>query len=131
MAQQMSDVFATVPQTHKVKEFYDSDGKLKALEVLAFLDFHKRDMCVATMIKPGSMRFDHRMPKIVERYLADIVNCIEHVDEYFEGNHTKTKTWFLVKNPMLGEIAPRALIRIGRVQKLLKMIIDLKSGNIA
>lgn len=43
----------------------------------------------------------------------------------------RAETWFNVPNPMLGNVRPAMMIKIGRAEKLLKFIINQLEGNCA
>jgi hypothetical protein len=39
--------------------------------------------------------------------------------------------WFEIANPMLGNISPRNMIRIGRLKRLLKFVMTAREENAA
>lgn len=49
--------------------------------------------------------------------------------EFFKQDIVKTCTWFMTANPLLGNIAPVVMLRMGRTEKLLKFIQSLKEEN--
>ncbi len=58
-----------------------------------------------------------------------IRKCRRLVSEYFNGCKWKCELWFKTPNPMLGEISPNSMIKMGRVKKLLEFIQDARHGN--
>jgi hypothetical protein len=42
-------------------------------------------------------------------------------DQFFNDD-VKTKLWFQTPNPMLGNVSPRDMIRLGRYNKLLRFV---------
>lgn len=62
-------------------------------------------------------------------YKKKILLCYKMVLEYFNGDHKKTKLWFKIRNPLLGGCSARRLIENGRVDTLLKFIINAREGN--
>jgi len=46
------------------------------------------------------------------------------VADFFNGNTEKTVLWFKTRNPLLGDISPRDMIRLGRFERLRKFIIN-------
>lgn len=53
----------------------------------------------------------------------EIVATFDLVVQTFDGDAEKTALWFRTKNPMLGDIAPRDMIRLGRFDRLRRFII--------
>lgn len=49
--------------------------------------------------------------------------------EFFKQDIMKTCTWFMTANPLLGNIAPVVMLKLGRTDKLLKLIQSLKEEN--
>jgi hypothetical protein len=56
--------------------------------------------------------------------LEEISNTINMVADFFNGNTEKTVLWFKTRNPLLGDISPRDMIRLGRFERLRKFIIN-------
>ena len=48
--------------------------------------------------------------------------CYDKVLQYFNGDTTKTWTWFKTPNPALGMVSPLDMMRVGRTKKLLSFI---------
>lgn len=57
------------------------------------------------------------------------VRVAEIVRTYFKGNEEKIDAWYGSPNPLLGDIAPRDMIRAGRAGKLLKCIENWQAGE--
>ena len=51
------------------------------------------------------------------------------VAKVFDGDVEKTAVWFRARNPMLGDVSPRDMIRLGRFERLRKFIITAMSAN--
>lgn len=51
------------------------------------------------------------------------------VAEYSEGDTEKTSLWFRTPNPMLGNISPRDMIRIGRTTRLRKFVTEARKAD--
>ena len=69
------------------------------------------------------MRYDDAMPEQVRERLEEIANTINLVARALDGDLDKTLVWFKTRNPLLGDIAPREMIRLGRYERLRKFII--------
>ena len=121
------DIFSNIP-----KEDYLSllnKGEAKASKVIDFVGFKKDDVAKATGVPQSSIRYDERMPQILKDRLREWANLLNLVAQFFEGDVAKTTLWFKTSNPILGNIAPRDMIRFGRYQKLLKFILSALSEN--
>jgi len=46
------------------------------------------------------------------------------VAKFFDGDTDKTVLWFKARNPLLGDISPKEMIRLGRYERLRKFIIN-------
>lgn len=49
--------------------------------------------------------------------------------EFFKGDVDKMKMWFHTKNPLLGNITPNDMIKLGRYEKLLLWVKQQLSEN--
>jgi len=56
--------------------------------------------------------------------LEEIAQTINMVAGVFAGDVNKTVAWFKARNPLLGDVSPRDMIRLGRYEKLRKFIIN-------
>ena len=94
-----------------------------------FLRFKKRDVANAIGEPLSSIRYDRRTSHEVKCRMLEIANVINLVAGYFKGDLEKTKLWFETDNHLLGDIAPRDMIRYGRYAKLRKFILNALEGN--
>jgi len=104
------------------------NGRPDAGKLVKVLKFTKRDVSDATGIPIGSIRYDKRLPEELERGLFEWATALNLVAEYF-GDKDKTITWFMVKNPLLGNLSPQDMIRLGRFQKLRTFILNARTKN--
>jgi hypothetical protein len=70
-----------------------------------------------------------KCPKLLKERIEEMKNVCELVYEML-GDVGKTQLWFKTKNQMLGNNSPRDLLRFGRYQKLLDILLDIKNGNV-
>jgi len=105
------------------------EGQSKHRAVVDMLGFKKLDVAKAAELKPGSVRYDERMPPELVDRMAEWANLINLVAGHFGGDMRRTATWFAARNPMLGDIAPRDMVRFGRYGKLLKFVINALTTN--
>lgn len=94
-----------------------------------FLEFRNEDISKAIGIPLESVRFDERIPREVQERMREWANLLNLVAEHFNGNTAKTALWFTTQNPLLGDITPRDMIRLGRYKKLFKFIFNSISEN--
>jgi hypothetical protein len=119
-------LFHTVPKDDPLLLF--PGGNPDYQRVVRLLDFKKKDVARATEISIQSVRYDHKMPKELEERVREWAVALSLVAQYFRDEH-KTVLWFKTTNPLLGNIAPRDMIRIGRFKKLYRFILNALLEN--
>jgi hypothetical protein len=102
----------------------------KYSDVVKKLDFKTQDVALATGVSRSSVRFDKKIPREVGQRIAEWGNLLNLVAHHFNGDLDKTILWFTLPNPLLGNFAPRDMIRIGRYKKLYKFIMNSLSENV-
>jgi hypothetical protein len=110
-----------------VPEDYLSFGQgptFKAKEVQTFLSLNKDDISRLAEVSSKSVRFDKAMPEPMRLRLEEIALTINWVAKAMGGDVIKTAAWFKARNPLLGDISPRDMIRLGRFERLRKFIIN-------
>ena len=117
-----AQLFQTVPRQDHLG--FWADQTLNAKKVAAFLDLDKREVAKVASVAPSSVRFDHKIPIEVRERLEEIASTISLVAQFFEEETTKTALWFRTKNPLLGEVSPREMIRLGRYEKLRRFVTE-------
>lgn len=98
-------------------------------KVSDFLEFDKNELSKIGGISKQSVRLDHRIPQALKERLRDIALICALVAEYFEGDAQKTALWFKTSNPMLGDVTPRDMVRLGRAKKLIRFILEARNTN--
>jgi len=119
-------LFDTVPKEDTLSLF--PDGKPNFEKVVDVLEFKKKDIAKASSVPVESVRFDDKMPKELYDRMTEWATAIALVGQHFKGMD-KTVLWFKVQNPLLGNIAPREMIRVGRFPKLLRFIQNALNEN--
>jgi len=104
----------TVP-THDYLHLLEGNTPKKVAE---FLDLSRNDISKAMRMEREHVRLDDQITKDLKRRLYEIANICELMAGYFNGDAEKTALWFHIKNPALGGISPRDMIRYGRYKKL-------------
>jgi len=98
------------------------DKELNYRKVADFLDFDRKDLSRMTSLSVGSVRFDSKIPALLAQRLEEIGNIANRIASVFDGDANKSALWFRTPNPMLGEISPRDMLRMGRYKRLVKFI---------
>jgi hypothetical protein len=115
----MSSSLFSVPQDHlslfkRKKPDYPN--------VVDFLHLKKEEVARATGIALSSVRYDEKIPKDLAEVLFQWAVLFNRVAEYYQGDVYKTNLWFNIQNPMLGNISPKDMIRLGRYKKLYNFV---------
>jgi hypothetical protein len=115
-----------VPQDHlslfkKQKPDYE--------HVVDFLRFKREEVARATGLAPSSVRYDEKMPKELSEILLQWAVLFNQVADYFKGDVYKTSLWFNIPNPLLGNISPKDMIRLGRYKKLFSFVMQAIEDN--
>ncbi|MBS0342520.1 MAG: hypothetical protein JSS56_18545 [Proteobacteria bacterium] len=95
-----------------------------ARKVSEALRLKKEDVSHLASVSVKSVRYDDAIPEQVRERLAEIANTMNLVASTFDGDVAKAATWFLTRNPLLGDVSPRDMIRLGRYERLRRFIID-------
>lgn len=93
-------------------------------KVTEVLGLKKEDISHLAAVSAKSVRYDEFIPEQVRERLEEIANTMNMVANAFDGDVHKTVAWFRTRNPMLGDVSPRDMIRLGRYERLRKFIIN-------
>lgn len=115
----MTTLFNTIPDKDHLGLF--EHGKVNISKVIDILNYKKRDVSEATGIQTKKIRYDVKIPPILLAHLKEWAVVINLVAGFF-NDAQKTALWFQIRNPMLGDVSPREMIRMGRFNKLSKFI---------
>jgi hypothetical protein len=122
-----SGLFETIPRQDYLGLFSEQGTDYQ--KIVGLLDFQKRDVARASNISVHSVRYDPpKMPKELEERLDEWATALNLVAQFFRDEH-KTVLWFKTANPLLGDMTPRDMIRVGRFRKLLRFIQNALSEN--
>lgn len=120
-------LFSTVPAQDHLG-FWAKHG-LDAQQVAKFLSLDKREVARIADVAPSSVRWDHKIPQEVLDHLTEIAVICGLVAQFFEGDVTKTRLWFQTRNPLLGNLSPRDMVRFGRHEKLRRIVMESLAEN--
>jgi predicted nucleotidyltransferase len=98
-------------------------SSFNAKSVQSFLSLKKEDVSRIADVSPKSVRFYEAMPEPVRERLQEMAITINWVARVFGGDADKTVAWFQTRNPLLGDISPKDMIRLGRFERLRKFIL--------
>jgi hypothetical protein len=120
-------LFETIPKQDYLSLFPSSGTDYE--KVVDLLDFRKKDVARASNVSLHSVRYDQpKMPKELQDRIQEWAVALNLVAQFF-GDEQKTVLWFKTPNPLLGDIAPRDMIKIGRFKKLRQFILQALSEN--
>ncbi|MGH7279896.1 MAG: hypothetical protein ACRELY_00095 [Polyangiaceae bacterium] len=125
MPQQAARLFENIPPDvcHLFK-----GTEPRAERVVELLKYKKSDVAEATSVPISSIRYDAKMPAELRERIVEWAIALNLVGSFFKDEQ-RTLLWFQVPNPLLGGVAPRDMIRVGRFKKLLKFIQTALSDN--
>lgn len=103
----------------------------QADRVRDFLDLKKADIARVADVSLKSVRFDSAIPAAVRERLEEIGSTCNMVAQAFDGDIGKTALWFKAKNPLLGDISPRDMVRLGRFDRLRRFILGAMAEKIS
>lgn len=116
-----SQLFDTVPADSMNFGYGDHfDPK----RVADWMRFDKSEVSRIALVAKSSVRYDENIPRPVRDRLEEIAVIINMVAKVLDGDAGKTAMWFRTKNPMIGDISPRDMIRLGRSERLRKYILS-------
>ena len=90
-------------------------------KIIDFLKYKKKDVSVALNIPEASVRYDSKMPPELKERMTEWATALNLVAGFFQ-DPDKTVLWFSIPNPLLGDMSPRDMIRVGRFKKVLNFI---------
>jgi len=115
-------LFNTVHQKDALH--FGSGDQFEPKTVAEWFNFDKQDVSRIASVAKTSVRYDDNVPKAVRDRLEEIGSIANMVAAFFDGDAAKTSLWFRTKNPMLGDISPRDMVRLGRYDRLRKFIVN-------
>ena len=107
------------------------EGRPDYKRIADLIKLSKADLGKISQVAKSSVRFDANIPEPVAERLREIANTANLVAEFFAGDVQRVGLWFEIANPMLGNISPRDMIRIGRLNRLLKFVMTAREENAA
>jgi uncharacterized protein (DUF2384 family) len=120
-------LFDTIPKKDYLGLF-PGDGT-DFQRVVKLLDFGKNDVARASNISVQAVRYDPpRMPKELQERIIEWGVALNLVAQFFKDER-KTVLWFRTPNPLLGDVSPRDMIKIGRFRKLRRFIQNALAEN--
>lgn len=113
-------LFRTSPQDYF--HLFDKNAFVDGEKVVKLLKYKKEDVAVATNVPLSSVRYEEKkMPVELRERLTQWATALNLVAGFFH-DEKKTIIWFFMPNPLLGDMTPRDMIRVGRFKKLLNFI---------
>lgn len=120
MALSQPALFRTVPKDDRFHLF--NKGVPDGERVVKLLNYKKADVSSAANVPISSVRYEsNKMPAELKERLTEWATALNLVANFFQDND-KAILWFRMPNPLLGDMSPRDMIRVGRFKKLLHFI---------
>ncbi|MBN8480404.1 MAG: DUF2384 domain-containing protein [Xanthomonadales bacterium] len=95
-----------------------------------YLDLPKRDVSrIAEVPKIDLEQIDDLPPLVLQRF-EEIAQTMTDVANFFGGDIVRAAQWFKTRNPRLGDISPRDMIRMGKADRLRLFIVSSMSENV-
>jgi hypothetical protein len=107
------------------------DGRPDYKRIAELTKLSKTDLGKISQVARSSVRFDAHIPEPVAERLREIANIANLVAEFFAGDAQKVALWFEIANPMLGNISPSRLIRMGKQKRLLSFVVSAREAQSA
>ena len=107
-----------------------SNGRLDYKRTAELIKLNKTDLGKIAGVAKSSVRFDVHIPEPVAVRLREFANIANLIAEYFSGDAVKVGLWFELANPMLGNISPRTMIRLGRYKRLLNFVMQAREAEV-
>ena len=121
MVQAQAELFASVPRADSLRLF-EEDGRPRAQRIAEILNYKRPDVSVASGLPVKKVRLEpDRIPRDLAERIAEWGIALNLVADFFHDEQ-RTILWFRTSNPMLGNVSPRDMIRLGRFKKLLHFI---------
>lgn len=121
-------LFDTVPEQDYLALFDSGTARPDYQKVVKLLEFKKKDVARATNVRVALVRYDQKIPKELAERITEWAVVLAKVADYFQDSQ-KTILWFRTPNPLLGNVAPREMLRVGRFKKLHRFIMNALSEN--
>jgi hypothetical protein len=115
-----SALYTTVPRL--MPDVLFSQGLADPRKTANFLGFKNEDVATATGVPRKSVHLGAGIPAEVLARLAEIATICALVMDHFSGDENKTHLWFTTRNPLLGNLSPREMIRLGLYRKVLRFV---------
>lgn len=120
MSLRQPSLFRTVPNKDYLNLFHD--GMVDGQKVVEILNYKKNDVAIAANVPVNSVRYEpNKMPAELKERMQEWAIALNLVEGFF-NDRQKTILWLSIPNPLLGGMAPRDMIRVGRFKKLLNFI---------
>jgi len=107
----------------------DESQKPRYQKVADLLKFGTPEIAQATGVPKSKVLLTARIPPEIADRFVEWAIALNLVAQYFQGDPTKTSYWFTMRNPLLGGLAPRDMIRVGRFWRLYQFIVEALAEN--
>lgn len=103
---------------------FGHDAEFQPHRVAEWLELSPADVSRLGDVSIGLASYDGTMPAPMRDRLIEVAASCNLVADIFGGDLEEAKRWFRASNSMLGDVAPRDMIRLGRFDRLRKFILS-------
>jgi len=119
----MTQLTATVAKHDYIGFQPSSAGETPNYKVVPdLLRFDKKQVSQLGRVAQTSVRYDAKIPGDLAARLEETANIANRIAALFDGDVEKAALWFRTSNPMLGNVTPRDMLRLGRFHRLAKFV---------
>lgn len=114
--QAQGDLFEASPPDYF--GLFNASGTANAKKIAQLLNYRRQDISIAADTPLSRVRLEpNKIPRELLERVAEWGLALNSVGNFFK-DVKRTVLWFQTPNPMLGNISPREMIRMGRFKKL-------------
>lgn len=118
-------IYQTVPQ--RLPPVLFTEGQADLRKTADFLRFPSSEFARLIGTPRKAVRLDARTAEVIRVRLTEIATICALVMDFFGGDLDKTCLWFTTRNPLLGNISPREMIRLGLYRRVLRFVQEARA----
>lgn len=108
---------------------FGHDTEFQPRRVAEWLELSSTEVSRLVDFPSGAACYDDAIPAPMRDRLIEVAATCNLVADIFVGDLEKARKWFRAPNSMLGDVAPRDMIRLGRFDRLRKFILSSSCGQ--
>lgn len=130
LSTELPQLISNIAEKDYIGFFPTGENELPNYKVVPdFLQFDKKSTSQLAQVAQASVRYDVNIPRDLADRLEQIAIIANRVAALFDGDVKKAALWFRTPNPMLGEVAPRDMLRMNRFKRLAKFVSEAEQAR--